>query len=115
MKNNNKLILETASDWITRNSNRNSLITLTKSEPTSDGKKLLIFYTVIPESQERQAHEFLTRHGDVIRDYVKKKLKREPAWFRFILDTGERNRERISDLLDGTEDSHGNIPDRLHE
>ncbi len=115
MKNNNKLILEIASDWITRNSNRNSLITLTKSDTTTDGKKLLIFYTVIPEAQERPAHEFLTRNADIIRDYVKKKMKREPAWFRFILDKGERNRERISDLLDGTEDSHGNIPERLHE
>lgn len=115
MKNNNKLILATAADWITRNSNRNSLITLTRSDMTTDGKKMLIFYTVIPESQERPAHEFLTRHGDDIRNYVKKKMKREPAWFRFILDTGERNRERVSDLLDGTQDSHGNMPERLHE
>lgn len=115
MKNNIKSILAVASDWITRNSNRNSLITLTQASPTSDGKKLIIFYTVIPESQERAASEFLTRHGDNMRNYVKQKMKREPAWFRFVLDKGERNRERVSDLLDGTEDSHGSIPDRLHD
>jgi ribosome-binding factor A len=115
MRNNIKLILETASGWITRNGNRNSLITLTQAEPTADGKKLIIYYTVIPENQERAAHEFLTRHNDDIRNFVKQKMKREPAWLRFVQDRGERNRERISDLLDGTTESHGNIPDRLHE
>jgi ribosome-binding factor A len=115
MKNNIKLILATAGDWITRNSNRNSLITLTRADTTADGKKLLIFYTVLPESQSVPAHEFLTRHGDDIRNYVKKKMKREPAWFRFIVDTGERNRERVSDLLDDTGETHGNIPERLHD
>ena len=115
IKNKTKLILATASEWITQNSNRTSLITFTRAEPTPDGKKLLIFYTVLPENQQRPAHEFLTRHGDDIRTYVKKKMKREPMWFRFILDTGERNRERVSDLLDDTENTHGNIPTSLHE
>lgn len=115
MKNNIKLILATAAQWVTENGNRNSLITFTRAEPTPDGKKLLIFYTVLPETQERPAHEFLTRHGDDMRNYVKKKMKREPAWFRFIMDTGERNRERVSDLLDDTLETHGNIPERLHD
>ncbi len=115
MKNNIKLILANAGDWITRNSNRNSLITLTRTERSVDGKKLHIFYTVIPENQERPAHEFLTRHVDDIRDHVKKKMKNQPPWFRFQLDTGERNRERVSDLLDGTSESHGDIPERLHK
>jgi hypothetical protein len=37
-------------------------------------------------------------------------MKTQPAWFRFIIDTGERNRERVSDLLDDTTDTHGDIP-----
>ncbi len=115
MKNNVKLILATAADWITRNANRRSLITFTRGEYSTDGKKLYIMYTVIPESQERQAEEFLTRHGDDIRNHVKVKMKTQPAWFRFKLDSGERNRERISDLLDDTADSHGSIPEILHK
>ncbi len=115
MKNNLKLILATAADWITRNGNRRSLITFTRGEYSTDGKKLFIMYTVIPESQERQAEEFLTRHGDDIRNHVKSKMKTQPAWFRFKLDSGERNRERISDLLDDTTDSHGSIPEILHK
>ncbi len=114
MKHNLKLILATAAGWITRNSNRNSLITLTRADYSTDGKKLFIYYTVLPNTQERPAHEFLTRHGDDIRNHVKTKMKTQPAWFRFQLDSGERNRERISDLLDGTVESHGDIPDRLH-
>ena len=115
MKNNLKLILATAADWITRNGNRRSLITFTRGEYSTDGKKLFIMYTVIPENQERQAEEFLTRHGDDIRNHVKSKMKTQPAWFRFKLDSGERNRERISDLLDDTTDSHGSIPEILHK
>lgn len=115
MKNNLKLILATAADWITRNGNRRSLITFTRGEYSTDGKKLFIMYTVIPESQERQAEEFLTRHGDDIRNHVKNKMKTQSAWFRFKLDSGERNRERISDLLDDTTDSHGSIPEILHK
>ena len=115
MKNNIKLVMATAADWVTRNGNRRSLITFTRAEHSSDGKKLHIFYTVIPESQERQAEEFLQRHGDDIRDHVKKKMKTQPAWFRFVLDHGDRNRVRVTDLLDDTTDSHGSIPDILHK
>ncbi len=113
MKNNIKLTLATASDWITRNGNRSSLITLTRADFSSDRKKLHIYYTVIPNNQERPAEQFLTRHADDIREYVKKKMKTQPAWFRFHLDTGERNRERVSDLLAETTDTHGHIPEKL--
>ncbi len=115
MKNNVKLILATAADWVTRNGNRRSLITFTRAEYSSDGKKMYILYTVLPESQENQAEEFLTRHCDDIRNHVKIKMKTQPAWFRFKLDTGEHNRQRVTDLLDDTAETHGSIPEILHK
>ncbi len=112
-RNNIKLMMEIASDWITRNGNRRSLITLTRADYSTDGKKLHIFYTVIPETQERPAEEFLVRHADDIQRYVKLKMKNQPPWFRFMLDTGERNRERITDLLHDTTETHGHVPENL--
>ncbi len=115
MKNNSKLILSQIADWITRNGNRKSLITLTRAVFSEDHKRLQVFYTVIPESQESPALEFLTRHTHDIRDHIKKNTKREPPFFSFILDIGERNRERVSDLLADTAETHGAIPKTLHD
>lgn len=115
MKNNIKLIMSQIADWITRNGNRKSLITLTRAAYSDDHKKLQIFYTVIPENQEAPALEFLTRHTHDIRDHIKKQTKREVGFFNFALDIGERNRERISDLLEDTAESHGAIPKTLHD
>ncbi len=115
MKHNNKLLLEQLSDWITRNGNRRSLITLTRAEFSNDHKKLHVYYTVIPESQESPANEFLNRQIHSMRDFIKKHAKLEPTFFTFVLDKGERNREHISDLLAGTTETHGSIPETLHE
>lgn len=88
------------SDYITREASRMSLITITRCELSSDGKRALISVSVLPEKAEPIAMDFLKRHQDHIRDSIqtKSRIQRVP-WLRFTLDKGEKNRQRVDQLL----------------
>ena len=88
------------SDWISRNSNRTSLITITNLAWSSDEKYVTFCVSVLPENQEPAVLDFLTRNKDTIRDYVKKhgKLHHIP-FFKFSGDVGEKNRQKVFELL----------------
>lgn len=95
-----KEIRKLASDWINRESNKTSLITITSCELSKDTKYVHLGISVLPENQTTAALHFLTRNKDVVRDYLKKhgKLHRIP-YVVFIRDEGEENRQRIFELL----------------
>lgn len=89
-----------ASDYITREASRMSLITITRCELSSDGKRALISISILPEAAEPIAMDFLKRHQDNIRQHIQKnsRIQRVP-WLRFTLDKGEKNRQRVDILL----------------
>ncbi len=93
------LIQKLASEFIERESNRNSLITVTRVYIPSDLKKAIIMCTVLPESQEENAINFLKRLRSEFKEYFKKhaKVGRIP-FFDFELDKGEKIAQRIRDL-----------------
>lgn len=95
-----KEIRKYASDYITREASRLSLITITRCEISSDGKRAVLFMSILPEKAEPIAMDFLKRHQDYIRRWVQQHSKiRAVPWLRFTLDQGEKNRQLVDELL----------------
>jgi ribosome-binding factor A len=88
-----------AADYFARNSNHQSLITVTFANVTPDFKDARIYFTVFPEAMEEKALDFAKRSRPEFRDYLRKhsKLPRI-AHVDFDIDYGEKNRQRIDDL-----------------
>ena len=92
------------SEFIERNTNRQSLITVTGAKVSKDRKNLTILLTVFPESEEEKALSFLNRKRWEARDYLKQRLRtRVIPFISFKIDQGEKNRQRVHELLESEE------------
>ncbi len=100
-----QLVQKLAGEFIERESNRNSLITVTRVYIPSDLKRATILFTVLPEGQETNALNFLKRMRSEFKEYFKKhaKIGRIP-FFDFEIDKGEKMAQRIRELSEDTED-----------
>ena len=88
-----------ASEFISEESNRNSMITVTNIEVSKDFKNATIFVTVFPEDQEKAVSDFLKRQRSNFKSYVRKnsRLNRIPL-IDFQIDQGEKSRQRIDEI-----------------
>jgi len=94
-----KLIQKLSADFLEGESNRTSLITVTGASISSDLRKAEIFITVLPADKELDALNFVKRKRSDLRDYLKKKTKmRVLPFLEFVIDKGEKNRQRIEEL-----------------
>lgn len=94
-----EMIRELAAEYFSRESNRQSLITVTGVEIFSRGGKARILMTVLPESAESAAIEFAHRQLTDFRQYVmeKSRIGRIP-FFEVAIDVGEKNRQKIDEI-----------------
>ena len=94
-----EIIRELAATFFSRESNRQSLITITNVEMYSWGSKAIILMTVLPVEKEKAALEFAHRQLNEFRQYVQdnSRLGRIP-FFDVQIDVGEKNRQKIDDL-----------------
>lgn len=93
------LLREFAADFVSRESNKKSLITVTRTDISKDYKKSTIFVTTLPESAEKEAVTFLNRKKWDFREFVKKKSKlRIIPEFDFKIDQGEKARQRLDEI-----------------
>ncbi|TSC86492.1 MAG: Ribosome-binding factor A [Parcubacteria group bacterium Gr01-1014_8] len=88
-----------AADFIARESNRKSLITVTRADISPNLKNVSIFVSVLPKEQQGDAIAFLKRVRTDFHDFLKAKtvLMNVPT-VDFVLDIGEENRQRIDEL-----------------
>ena len=92
-------IAHLAADFFARESNRESLITVTRADVSPDLKNVIIFLSVLPETYEDHVLHFARRSRTNFREFIKKH-----AAMRFLpnvdfeIDLGEKNRQRIDDL-----------------
>ncbi|HBD25045.1 MAG: hypothetical protein A2566_01670 [Candidatus Zambryskibacteria bacterium RIFOXYD1_FULL_40_13] len=104
MANRNEKIKEILHDlgarFLSLNGNGSSLITVTGVNLTRDGKYATILFTVFPDSFEKTALEFAKRKRSEFKEYIKEnsRLGRIPQ-MDFALDSGEKNRQKIDNLL----------------
>ena len=94
-----EIIAHAASEFLARESNRESLITVTRADVSPDLKNIKIFLSVLPEQYEEIALLFIKRRTTDFRQYLKThtRLGHLPH-VDFLIDEGEKNRQRIDDL-----------------
>ena len=93
-------IKELAAEFLGRENNRTSLITVISCNASPDLKKATIFITVLPNSKEHDALDFAKRKRAEIRDFLKGKMNTKIIPFLDKqIDQGEKNRQKIDELL----------------
>jgi len=94
-----ELIAHAAGEFIARESNRESLITVTRAEVSPDLKHAVIFLSVLPRQFEDIALLFMKRRTTDFRKHLMSstRLGHLPH-IDFLIDEGEKNRQRIDEL-----------------
>jgi ribosome-binding factor A len=90
---------ETAAEFLAREAGRQSLITVTNTRLSEDGKRALIFITVLPEKDEAAALAFAQRHrGELAKPFKEHIRGAMLPHVEYRIDTGEKSRQRLDDL-----------------
>ena len=94
------LLREIAADFFIREAGPRSLITITDATVSPDFKRATIYITTFPTSEEVNALEFAKRKRTELREYISRhaKLRTLPV-LEIKIDEGERNRQKIDELL----------------
>ena len=95
-----EIIRELAGTFLAMESNRKSLITVTKVEVLDRGNNAKIFFTVFPDNQQKAAMDFVKRKRGEFREYVKEnaRLMKIP-FFEFEIDAGEKARQKTDESI----------------
>ncbi len=94
------LVKELSASFLSRVVNNTSLITITRCTVSPDLKKGTIFFTVLPLKKEAEALEFVKRQRGELREFLKKNMNTKVVPFiDFEIDLGEKNRQKIDELL----------------
>ncbi len=93
------MLMKLAGEFFARESNGVSLITVTKADVSPDLRNTKIFFSVLPESYEKQVLNFARRSRTEFREYIKAhaRLQYLPN-VDFEIDLGEKNRQLIDTL-----------------
>jgi len=93
------LLSQLAAEYFNIESNKNTLITVTRAEMSDRGRRCLILLSVLPTQEENMALEFAKRKRNDFRKFIRtKKIFGFAPHINFELDYGERNRQRIDEL-----------------
>ncbi len=93
-------IREKAAEYLQRESNQTSLITVTDVKLSKDGKHAKILFSVLPTDKEIGALNFAKRHRSEFYKYFIDNIRiGRPPLFDFEIDSGEKNRQKIDDLI----------------
>ena len=96
----NKEMRKLFAQFIERESNKESLVTVTRCEISSDRKNIDVLVSVFPVDMEEKVIKFLDRRKWDARDYMKKRIQtRVIPFVNFKIDAGEKNRQKIDQLL----------------
>jgi ribosome-binding factor A len=94
-----RIVKEAAANFVQKESNGTSLITITGVRLSNNEKYVNILFTVLPEDKEAAVLEFMQRMRSEFRQYIKSntKLGRIPT-FDFQIDLGEKHRQKIDTI-----------------
>ena len=93
-------IKELTAEFLARENNKTSLITVTSATTSPDLKRATIYITVLPNSKEKPALDFVKRKRKELREFFKKNMSIKTIPFVDIaIDLGEKNRQKIDELL----------------
>lgn len=93
------VIREAAAEFLQREGNYTSILTVTDVSLSDRGNEATIFFTVLPDNKEKGALDFVKRKRADFRLYFKNKARmRALPYFDFEIDKGEKNRQRIDEI-----------------
>lgn len=91
---------EITARFIEKESNKTALITVTRTEVLDRGRNAIIYISVLPESGELSALNFLKRKRPEMKDAIKKGMRIGTIPFLDVkIDEGEKARQHIDKLL----------------
>jgi ribosome-binding factor A len=94
------LIKELSAQFLGREANNTSLVTVISCKTSPDLKRATIFITVLPNSKEHNALDFAKRKRAELREFLKKNMNIKVIPFIDIeIDKGEKHRQKIDELL----------------
>ena len=104
------LLSKFAAEYFSIESNKGSLMTITRVDVLDKGKRAIVFFTALPREKEEEALEFAKRRRNDFRRFVmnKKSFGFTPR-IDFCIDLGEHNRQRIDELLNNDSSARGEI------
>jgi ribosome-binding factor A len=90
---------EAAAEFLAREANRNTLITVTRAEMSADGKRAIVYITVFPDTGEEAALKFANRNRGELGKFLSTRTKgmRLPH-IDFQIDLGDKHRRRLEEL-----------------
>ena len=93
------IIQEAAAKFFQLESNKTSMITITRVELAERGKRADIFFTVFPEDKEDDVIDFAKRKRSELREFLMKETGLQIVPFVDVkLDVGEKNRQKLDSL-----------------
>ena len=93
-------IKELAAQFLERENDRTSLITVMYATCSPNLKRATIFITVFPVTKENSALMFVKRRLKDLREFLKKNMPIKIIPFLDVaIDLGEKNRQKIDELL----------------
>jgi len=87
-----------AAEFLSRESNRLSLITVTAVRMSEGDHHATIFVTVLPEAMEEQALQFANRNRGEFGKFFETKVRARIPRVEFVIDRGEKMRQRLDEL-----------------
>lgn len=94
-----EILRELAAEFFSRESNRQSLITITDVDVYARGSRARILMTVLPVDKEEDAVNFAHRQLTDFKRYVmdKSRIGHIP-FFEVAIDIGEKNRQKMDEI-----------------
>ncbi|MEK7642073.1 MAG: hypothetical protein AAB365_03760 [Patescibacteria group bacterium] len=94
-----EVLRELAAEFFSRESNRQSLITITDVDVYARGSRARILMTVLPVDKEEAAVDFAHRQLTDFKRYVmdKSRIGHVP-FFEVAIDVGEKNRQKMDEI-----------------
>jgi len=92
-------IRQFAAEFLQKESNGQSMITVTNVKISHDGKTASILITVMPDDKQKGALDFARRQLSELRMFLRDKIRvgRLP-FFSIDIDLGEKHRQKIDEL-----------------
>ena len=96
----NNTLKEVVANFLERQSNNTSLITVMSVDVSPDLKNAKVYISVLPEDKEKAALDFCKRKRSDVKNEIKKKMNlRVIPFVDILIDRGEKNRQKIEELL----------------
>jgi ribosome-binding factor A len=95
-----ELVTRLSAEFLERESNRDALVSVTHVELSPDTKYATVYISVLPESKENAVLDFAKRLRGDMRNFLKEKMRSRVIPFLEVeIDLGEKNRQKIENLL----------------